>query len=368
MTNKEREELLQEILDSVPENPSGRYLLAPRFGKTRLGIELIKMHKPESILWVTPSRDLADNELPEEFSKWRAKRFINKLTTTTWMSLNTITGHYDMIVLDEEQYSTPNNLKTLLGKTLSYKYLISMTGTSTKHTEKKELYSDLGLKVVCKMDIEDAVDIGILSNYQINVVQIPMSIEKTLEAGTKNKKFMTSENNNYAYLDRVCNQAIYDKRKDVTFRILQRMRAVYNSQSKHNIAEKLISTLEGRKLFFCSSINQAESLCKDFYHGKSDSKSFRKFVNGEIDTITMVNKGGVGATYKSIDHLVLVQADSDKNGLTTQKICRTLLAQKDYEATIWILCLMGTQDEKWVKSALDRFDPNRVKYINSMNL
>ena len=32
MDNKQREELLKEIIDLSPEMPCGRYLLAPRFG------------------------------------------------------------------------------------------------------------------------------------------------------------------------------------------------------------------------------------------------------------------------------------------------------------------------------------------------
>lgn len=47
---------------------------------------------------------------------------------------------------------------------------------------------------------------------------------------------------------------------------------------------------------------------------------------------------------------------------------RTLLQQEDYQATIWIICLLGTQDEKWIESALERFDKSKVEYINYKNL
>jgi hypothetical protein len=223
------------------------------------------------------------------------------------------------------------------------------------------------LKVLYKLSINQAVDIGMLANYTIKVLEIDMSKNKTITAGTKDKPFLTTEEANYGYVDRSTNQAIFQKRKDVMFRILNRMRLIYNSKTKHDVAKYLIHNLKGRKLFFCSSINQAEDLCINNYHSKTDNKDLIKFTNGEIDTITMVNAGGIGFTYKEIDHLVVTQCDSDKNGNNTQKIARCLLDQPNYKATIWLLCLIGTKDEKWIESALENFDKTKIEYIRFKN-
>lgn len=364
----EREEVLKEILDVSPTNPHGRYILSPRLGKTRIVIELIKRDSPKSVLWVTPLAELAEREIPQEFEKWKAKKYLSKLTTVTWMSLNKMKGHFDLIVLDEEQFITENNTSSLISGELTYNNIISMTGTESKHEEKKELYNKLNLQVIYEVPLGDAVDMEILSDYSIKVVEVTMGITKDIPAGTKDKPFLTSEASQYVYLDKMFKQAMYQKRKDVPFRMLSRMRAIYDSKTKTEVAQFLINTLSGRKLFFCSSAKQADLLCTNSYHSKTDNKNLLKFMAGEIDTITMVNKGGTGATYKNIDHLVIIQADSDKNGLTSQKIARTLLKQKNYKATIWIICLSGTQDEKWVESALERFDKSKVEYINFKNL
>lgn len=368
MTAKEREQLLKEIIDISPLQPHGRYLLAPRFGKTRLALELIKVNKPKSILWVTPLAALAEKDIPGEFITWKAKKYLKSLSTITWTSLNTMKGHYDMIILDEEQFATENNLSSLLDGTLTADYIVSMTGTETKHEVKQDLYRRLKLSVIYEMDINEAVDAGILSNYDIKVVEVSMSSEKNIKAGTAEKPFFTSEDKQYEYLDKMLKQAIFQKRKDLAFRMLKRMRAIYDSSAKEMAAKWLKENLTGRKLIFCSGSNQAERLCEYTYHNKTDGENFRKFVAGEIDEIAMVNKGGTGATYKALDHLILVQADSDKNGLTSQKICRTLLQQENYKATIWIICLVGTQDEKWIESALERFDKDKIEYIRFKNL
>lgn len=369
MNKKEKSKIQKEIIDTLLEKPHGRLLLAPRVGKTKLAIDIIKREKPESILWVTPSAKLAEEDIPAEFELWKAKKYMNKLTTVTWMSLDKIQGHYEMIILDEEQFITENNSLSLRKGQLTYDYIVSMTGTATKHVEKRELYKELDLKVLYDMGINEAVDMGMLSDYEVKVLQVMLNNQdKEITAGTKDKPFMTTEKAQYDYVDRMAMQAIYQGRKDAAFRIMARMRAIKNSPSKHKAAEWLYNKLEGRNLFFCSSIAQANEIGDYQYHSKTDNEDLQKFMVGAVDNICMVNAGGTGFTYKAIDNLVLVQADSDKNGLTSQKICRTLLQQKDYKATIWIICLVGTQDEKWVKSALENFDQSKVKYELFQNL
>jgi hypothetical protein len=207
-----------------------------------------------------------------------------------------------------------------------------------------------------------------LANYTIKVIEVDMGTKKTIEAGSKAKRFMTSELKQYTYLHNVAQQAIMGHRSDATFRILARMRAVKNSPAKTEAAAWLINHLEGRKLIFSATIKQAEDLCQHTYHSKTDNIDLKEFQAGNIDEIAMVNAGGTGFTYKKLDHLIMTQIDSDKNGLTSQKIARTLLDQKDYKATVWIISLVGTQDEKWVQSVLANFDKTKVEYLRFKNM
>lgn len=373
MKKAEKNRLQKEIVDGLEYKPHGRLLLAPRVGKTKVIIDLIKRDKPESILWVTPSAELADMDnmkdgIVSEFIKWRAKRYIKKLTTVTWMSLHKVIGFYDMVVLDEEQHITESNAANLINRSIDYINIISMTGTATRNKEKHFIYSKLKLPILVNLSINEAVDIGLLANYTVNVVDVPMGREKNIDAGNKTKRFKTDEVSQYNYLTSVVQEAIYQGRKDTTFRILQRMRAIKDSPAKYEAAKYILSTLKGRILIFAATIKQAENLCQYTYHSKTDNTDLLKFKNGEIDRIALVNAGGTGHTYKEVDHLFLVQADSDKNGLTSQKISRSLLQQKNYKATVWILSLLQTQDEKWVKSALKRFDESKINYINYKNL
>ena len=149
---------------------------------------------------------------------------------------------------------------------------------------------------------------------------------------------------------------------------MHRRNVIGNSPSKLGAAKYIFNSLEGRNIVFAVSMKQAEDLCDYVYHGKTDDIDLKKFVSGEVNNIAMVNKGGTGYTYTEIDNLLLTQIDSDVNGLTSQKIARTLLEQGDYEATVWITCLRKTQDEVWLASTLANFDEKKIEYINFKDL
>ena len=366
MTAKEKSDLQKKVVNSIAPGKSGRLLLAPRAGKSKIIIDYIKREKIKGpILWVTPTSKLADEDIPAEFIKWKAKKYLDQLVTVTWRGLEKAQGHRALIVLDEDQHITEKNSAPLVQEILTADVILSMTGTESKSKNKKELYDKLGLKPLYKLSINKAVDIGLLANYRVKVVMVPLDERKNIEVkyvdkATKTEKsFMTSELKQYEYLTRRL-----ETRGKTKHALLQRRRIIGNSQSKVNAAKYIINSLEGKRLVFATDRIQAETLSPYTYHGNTCDNDLKKFISGEITKIAMVNKGGTGYTYTEIDHLFMIQADSDRNGLTTQKIARTLLEQGDYVANIWIFCLKDTQDELWVESALSNFDSNKIEYIN----
>ena len=364
-----REEIYQRLVTEY-EGKSGIYDLSPRLGKTRIGIGFIKKIKPVSILWVTPNVELRDKDIPDEFVKWKAKPYLNKATIVTWSSLKNTKGKFDIILLDEIQKITIKNAANLLDKSLSSKSIVGLTGTVSKDDDKKEILRRLGLKVIEKVTIDDAVEEGIIADYQVNVVECNLNnTVKNIKGGNKDKPFMQTEVDAYAYKTKLFAQAMYIRNpKIIAFRALDRRRFIMDAPTKEQIAQKLYDSLGKRVLMFTTSIKQAERMSKHTYHSKTDNIDLDHFQDETIDKIALVEAGGIGYTYKNVDHFIIMQASSDKNGDTSQKLARSLLKQGAYRANIWIICLIGTQDESWVSKALKSFNQDKVKYINVKNM
>jgi len=357
------------ILNSLAVNPHGILNLSPRFGKTKLVLDLIKRDKPKKILWVTPNAQLRDVDIPAEYKKWKALLYLKKTDIVCWGSLHRVRGSYDLVVLDEIQFITINNSIGLLNKIkIKYKNIIGLTGTMPKHKEKLKLYQTLRLEVLNSVSIEEAVDQGLIADYNITIVECMLdNKDKYISAGSAAVKFKQTEQGQYDYYSKTISKFKDADRLVPTWLLLQRMRFMYTLKSKYLIAKRLISKLEGRTLIFTGGIPQAEFMCPHYYHSKTDTTSLDKFLAGTINILACVNAGGVGFTYRGVDNFVIVQVDSNKSGNSIQKIARSLVLQDDYKANIYILVVKNTVDEQWKDLALEELNPDKITYISYKN-
>lgn len=350
-------ELHQRILKSIPRNASGRLHLAPRTGKTKLLIELIKRDDPQNILWVTPSSKLAKYDIKQEFATWNAEAYIPKLKAITYNKLPEEQGKYDLIVLDEEQSLTSHRAKTLIDRSLTGR-IISMTGTPTKSFDKESLFVSLNLCVLYTLTVEDATE-DILSDYEINIVHIPLSDSYPAQVNYKGTEKVI-----YDYLTKRLERAQISDLKSVKMLAISRRAMIAKSVSKYRAALRLKHNLHNKRfVMFCPTINIANMLGGIYtYHSKTNDLSLREFLTRKQNHLFMVNTGGVGFTFTGIEHLIIMQVDADVNGNTTQKICRALI-NDGIKPVIWILQLDTTQDEVWVNQTLTRFSANKVSHI-----
>jgi superfamily II DNA or RNA helicase len=348
-----------DIVEKLDSPAHGILLLAPRMGKTKIAIDIIKKEKPETILWVTPSVKLRDIDIPKEFITWKAKDYLPKVTVVCWKSLSKFVGFYDKIILDEYQYITSDNTRNLCNRKLLFHSILCLSGTHPKRSrEKSDILSQLKLKILNKIDIEQAVEKELISDYNITVIETDLNnSHKYVKAGSKANPFYVTESQQYDYLSKTCRQKLGNS----NFSFLKRMQLIYNSISKEEVAQYLIKNLKGRKLIFAGSIEQSKRLSPHVYNSKTDDKKLNMFLNQEIDILSCVRAGGVGFTYKNVDHFIIVQSDSDNNGETTQKLSRSLLSQKDYKANIYFIVLSATQDDVWLDETLKGFDQNKIK-------
>lgn len=365
-----REKAYQECLDILPNPCKSILLLSPRVGKTRIGIGYIKKHNLKKILWVTPTVKLRDEDIPGEFVTWKAKSYLSGATIVCYSSLSAVEGEFDVVILDEIQAITEANTLPFFNGKIKAKSILGLTGTMPKHFEKLQLIKKLGLNVEKEITIDDAVQENMVADYKVNVLEVPLdSTTKNVKGGTKAKPFMTTEAAAYAYHSKnVARMMFVNNPQRLQHAILNRLRFVYNSPTKLETAKKLIKYLNGRKLVFAGSIAHAEQLSPHTYHSKTTQDDLNLFLQEKIDLLACVNAGGTGFTYRNVDHFIIVQADSNKSGGFIQKLARSLLLQKDYVASIWVISLQGTQDEQWITNALSELNQDKIEYVNIKNL
>ena len=363
---KTKTEIQEEIVEGLVNPSHGLLKLAPRVGKTKLGIDIIKKEKPKNILWVTPNTKLRDEDIPAEFKQWKALTYLKKTDIICYASLTTHKGNYDKIILDEYQDITMGNVQPLLNGSIKYKTIIGLSGTHPKHKEKQDIYDTLGLESLSEMSIDEAVENNLIAPYRIKVIEIDLNnTNKNVTSGSKEKPFMQTEQEKYTYLSRLIGAKLAQNLVVPKFYYLNRMRFIYNLKSKHEFARKLISKLKGRTLIFTGTIAQAEDLCENTYHSKTDDAMYNKFLDGKIKKLACVNSGGIGSTYRGVNNFVIVQVNSNGKGDSTQKIARSLVLQEGYVANIYILVAKGTSDEVWKNKVLEDFDTSNVEHLNS---
>lgn len=356
----------KKLLESLSFDSHGILELSPRFGKSRLAIEILKKKDFNKVLWVTPNAQLRDKDIPEEFKKWEAESLLKKVEIICYNSLDRIKGNYDKVILDEVQFITPRNTQNLLSKELNTRSILGLTGTLPKSPEKVNILDMLRLRSIAKINITEAVNKDLIADYSIKVIYVPLEgVEKTFKAGTKEKPFLTTELRNYEYLTSLIND-FKDRGLSIPKHLaLRRMKFIYNLESKLKVAKRLFQSLESRTLLFAPSIKAAESISNNTFHSLTNKKDLENFLDGKIKKLACVNAGGVGFTFKGVQNFIISQVNSNSTGLTTQKIARALVKQDNYKANIFIIVAKGTVDEEWLNKSLKDFDPNKVKYYNA---
>ena len=371
-----REKIQKEALDAVLVNGgSGVLCLATGAGKSKIAIDYAKlfyesMKKNFRCLLVVPTEKLRDENWKDEFDKWKGKVIYRvNVERTCYASLNKLKHkEYDLVILDELQRITENNVKFFKQNTVHN--ILGLTATYPKDEIKQLLLKDLGLNIVYSLSLDNAIEQGIVAPYKIKVVELFLDDkEKYIKAGSQTKSFMTTEYGQYQYMSNVIQKIMYSGKPAPKWLFLKRMQMIYNLKSKTEIAKKIIANLpeDDRTLIFCGSIDQANQLCEHQFHSKTDDTAFKAFCEEKINKLSCVNALNEGHNIPNVDSAVIVQLNSQELN-TVQRIGRCIRYRPGHEAIIYILCVIQTQDEKWVAKALDSFDKDNIEYINAKNL
>ena len=247
--------------------------------------------------------------------------------------------------------------------------VVALTATEPTDEEKKEIFERLGIPVVYKLSLDDAVKLGFVAPYNITVVYTELDdSDKYVQSGSKNKPFYQTEQEKYEYLTSVYNKSPNGKMK--MFAIFNRMNFIYKLKSKFEVGKHILNNViptEDRTLIFCGSIEQANDINPFKYHSKTKDVDYNDFKEGKINRLSCVKSINEGHNFIGLDSALILQINSKEKDLI-QRIGRLIRFRFGHEANIYIVICKGTQDEVWLSSAIENLNPDKIKFVEFSNI
>jgi superfamily II DNA or RNA helicase len=355
LRDKRQQEFAQIFLD---HGEFGILNLCPRFGKIFTSINILeKLDKDINILIAYPDLKIKAS-WEEDFKKRKYKN--QNITYTTHLSIKKHTaGFYDLVILDEIHLLSEAQIEAV--KELLCVSVLGLTGTLSSWTE-KTLNSELQLSVLARYPIEQAIEEGVITDYEITVVSTALDNTRLNDYKGKHR----TEKKQFDSYGWVIDQ-LERQNKPTMFLRLARMRIIQNSIAKMELTRKLLAKhKDERVLVFCGLTKIADELGIPVYHSKAGEKdTFESFAAGEGNHLAVVKIGNTGVTYKPLNRVIINYFDSNGENLA-QKINRCMAMEyntPDKKAHIYIVSSTEEVEKKWLKSALEFFDKDKIKYL-----
>jgi len=355
-----RDKRQQEFADIWLKSKHGILNLCPRFGKIYTTINALeKMPDDITILIAYPDVKIKDS--------WEAdfeKRGYNNpnIAYTTHLSLKKyVDFEFDVIIIDEIHLLSDAQLDAAEILLRYNECVLGLTGTLSVATE-REIEERLDLHVIAHYPIELAIQEGVIVDYEINVIKVPLDNTVMVKYNTKTRT-EKQQFDSYAW---VIDQLERQNRNTMFLR-LARMRIIQSSLAKTNATKALLAKYKDERiLVFCGLTKIADELGIPSYHSKSDEKQvFDDFAEGVGNHLAVVKIGNTGVTYKPLNKVIINYFDSNGENLA-QKINRCMAMEyntPDKKAHIYIISSTEEVEAKWLKKALEFFDNSKIKYI-----
>ena len=357
LRNQRQKEFAQIWLDKK----WGILNLCPRFGKIYTTINILeKMNSNISIIIAYPDVKIKDS-WEQDF---KARGYNNSnITYTTHLSLHKYVDNlFGIVIIDEIHLLSDAQLDACNELLIYNQQVLGLTGTLSTSTE-SELDMRLDLPVLAHYPIEQAIQEGVIVDYQITIIKVPLDnkIVQTVKGKARTEK------KHFDACSWVINQ-LSQMGKDTMMLRLKRMRIIQGSIAKLNITKAILNKYkEERILVFCGTTNAADSLDIPSHHSKSpDKEGFKKFTEGEGNQMAVVKIGNTGVTYKPLNKVILNYFDSNAENLA-QKVNRCMSMEynnPDKKAQIYIISTNEEVEEKWLNKALEFFEKDKIKIVN----
>jgi len=352
-----REEVQQQALKAVSKLQKAGLSISMGVGKTYIGLQYINEHLINGeVLVVAPKKDIFQSWI-DDAEKFNLSHLLDKITFSTYISLNKQNpANYKVVILDEAHTTKASHTDFL---DLYKGRILGLTGTPPKWLQsEKGIIMQRFYPIVYSYKIEQAVNHNILNDYRIFVHKVALNEANTME--TK-QGWKTSERKNYEWLRRQIEDATSERQ--AFFNQIMCINALKQYESKEQYVKKCLSRIpeDEKCLIFANTIDQAERLCKHSHHSKKKkSNNLDDFKSGKITRLSAVEQLSEGVTIPDLRHIIIMHSYGNEKK-ASQKIGRALRLNPIETSKIHILMYENSIDEKWVKRALEEFNPEKIK-------
>lgn len=328
----------------------------------------------------------------DEFDKWGLNIPHSSLIMLCYASLHKLRDkHFDILILDEAHHCFTEKRRSIL-ETISsdYIYLLSATLSWQKISAIEEIYGKFTISTVT---LKDAINSDILPDPKVNIIE--MELDNTVAdqeikvgSGTSYVDVQYVDRAKYIYRNIPCiihctAKQKYDYYTQTMEYWKQRYERSHNdfhrnkwvnlgSQRKRFLGEnktayvkKLIDLLQDNKRYicFCASVAQCNTLgsVTAINSKRRDNQQvIDDFNDGKTNTLFAVGMATEGMNLTNIQVGIIVQLDGNER-LFIQKFGRSLRAE---DPVTYIFYYKNTQDENYLKKAIENIDEKFLKHIN----
>lgn len=334
-------------------------------GKSQVVLQFLQANPEMNCLILVPEQNNIEN-WEAEFDKFGVSRekvsiicyaSFHKYRNTTW----------DLLVFDEAPH-TDTEKRRAICKSVRGEYILAL-GAVIDEEETYALESSYGKFEKSYVSLRKAIEWGILPSPTINVCHIRLDNEHQ-NCWYKGKQY--TQKGLYDQLQKKVEAAVllYNKKADERNRRLMlsagNERKRFLGKIKEDVARAITAALESqnkRFICFCSSIKQAEDLCKEHaFTSKTPTglKLLERFNNHDINSLFVVGKLIEGQNLNDIEHGVIIQLGGTSR-ITVQSIGRIMRSKNP---VIWIPVFDGTKDESFLYTLTSNIPNDYIKHYN----
>lgn len=350
-------EIVEKSLDFFKNNKIGYLDVAMRVGKSFISIEIFRK-LGKNILISYPDNKLKDS-WSQEFQKWN---YINdKVTFVNFSSLKKyLDNSYDVFCIDEWHSLSLQELEYCKEISEKCNYTLGLSGTISKETKMKWP----NLKEIFKFTTNQAIDSGVVSDYQITVHIV--ELDNKIRTPNKQGKLKTEKERYKGYSYVMANT--YDKKSKMFMHLaLARNRLSLSSIGKIQYTKKLlVEKMQQKRVLIFTGLADVADQFPFSYHSKSkNDENYQSFLKGEINWLSLAAMGKVGVTYPNLDSVILL--NFTYNAAETSQILNRAI-KLDYKgkiADLHVIVLNEEPELKKVKESLSMLDQSKIKYIKN---